>query len=64
MTKDIAALIAPILAAGGALRTGRKHPVLIMPNGRRTGIPVNPSDRRALQNLRSHLKRLQPDLYA
>lgn len=64
MTKDIAALIAPILAAGGTLRTGRKHPVLIMPNGRRTGIPVSPSDRRALQNLRSQLKRLQPDLYA
>lgn len=64
MTKEIAALIAPILAAGGGLRTGGKHRVLILPNGRRTGIPTSPSDRRAIHNLRSQLKRLQPDLYA
>ncbi|PRP69666.1 hypothetical protein BUE93_15695 [Chromobacterium amazonense] len=59
MPKEIEALIAPILAAGGALRPGRKHSVLILPNGRRTGIPSTPSDRRAIHNLRSQLKRLQ-----
>ncbi|QND83742.1 Uncharacterized protein ChrSV_1515 [Chromobacterium vaccinii] len=37
---------------------------MILPNGRRTGIPTSPSDRRAIHNLRSQLKRLQPDLYA
>ncbi|WP_440030477.1 phosphoribosylglycinamide formyltransferase [Chromobacterium amazonense] len=59
MKKEFAALVAPILAAGGTLRPGRKHRVLILPNGRRTGIPTSPSDRRAIHNLRSQLKRLQ-----
>ncbi|POB00129.1 phosphoribosylglycinamide formyltransferase [Chromobacterium sinusclupearum] len=59
MNKEVMALIAPILATGGLLRPGRKHAVLILPNGRRTGIPTSPSDRRAIHNLRSQLKRLQ-----
>lgn len=59
MHNDITQLIAPYIAAGATLRPGKKHDVLILPGGRRTGIPKSPSDRRALNNLRAQLKRLQ-----
>lgn len=44
MHNDIAKLIKPYLDAGAKLRPGKKHNVLILPGGRRTGIPKTPSD--------------------
>lgn len=59
MHTDIAKLIKPYLDAGAKLRPGKKHNVLILPGGRRTGIPKTPSDWRAIRNLRAQLNRMQ-----
>lgn len=58
MPKEISLIIAPYIQAGAILQPGGKHPILILPNKRKTGIPLSIGDRRAINNLRSKLKRL------
>lgn len=64
MHKEIARVVGPYLAAGATLRPGKKHDVLILPGGRRTGIPKTPSDWRAIHNLRAQLNRMAAELAA
>ncbi len=59
--KKIDALVRSLRAEGWGYRRGRKHGVLISPNGSKLSVPSTPSDWRAFENLKSDARRLKPE---
>lgn len=56
--KEVAALVETLVKSGWQYRNGKKHGMLIAPNGRKLAVPGTPSDWRAYLNFQRDTRRL------
>jgi predicted RNA binding protein YcfA (HicA-like mRNA interferase family) len=56
--KQIAAMVRSLIAAGWQYQTGGRHARLTSPSGRRIAVPGTPSDHRAFQNFKCHIRKI------
>lgn len=57
--KDINNIVVSLAKRGWRCRSGKKHTVIISPQGFRVAVPSTPSDRRAIHNFNRDLKYLE-----
>jgi hypothetical protein len=56
--KDINGIVVALTKQGWRCRFGKKHTVIISPDGFRVAVPSTPSDRRAFHNFNRDLKHI------
>ncbi|TAH13899.1 MAG: hypothetical protein EAZ11_00800 [Curvibacter sp.] len=56
--KEMAALVRSLINSGWQYMNGKKHGMIIVPNGRKLAVPGTPSDWRASMNFQRDVRRL------